>query len=222
MEQQTATGFQDPNELILIPISAAQTRLTNARVAPGGYTVSTIQAQVASTDQLTAATDEITNYLLAQHGIRNAAQADFTVSNPQTIADTRTQVLGTLTIFLSGIAAISLLVGGIGVMNIMLVSVSERTREIGLRKAVGARAGDILGQFLLESIVLSLIGCAGGVALSWGITSLVSRLLGIAPSLSPDVILLATGISSAIGVFFGLYPARRAALMRPIDALRFE
>ncbi len=223
MAAQNATGFQDPNEAILVPITAAQTRLATARSADGGYTVSTIQVQAASTDVLTPVTDAITQYLLREHGIRNPNAADFFVGNQQSIADSRTQTLQTLTLFLAGIAGISLVVGGIGVMNIMLVSVSERTREIGLRKAVGAQASDILSQFLIESLVLSLIGCAGGIAVSYAITQVGGRALGgLTITLSPDVILLATGISSAIGIFFGLYPANRAARMRPIDALRFE
>ncbi|MFN8528541.1 MAG: ABC transporter permease [Anaerolineae bacterium] len=222
METRTAT-FQDPNDEILVPISTAQTRLANARVAGEGYTVSTIYAQVSDTERMDAATDEIEAYLLDKHGISDADEADFTVTSATTVAESRTAVLSTLTMFLSGIAAISLLVGGIGVMNIMLVSVSERTQEIGLRKAVGAQRSDILSQFLIESILLSLLGGAGGIALSWGILQIAPRFIsGVTFALSSDVILLATGVSSGIGIFFGLFPANRAARMHPIQALRFE
>ena len=222
MEERTAT-FNNPNNEILVPISTAQTRLANARVAGEGYTVSTVYAQVSDTAMMEAATDQIEAYLLQKHGIQDANQADFTITSAETVAESRTAVLSTLTLFLSGIAAISLLVGGIGVMNIMLVSVSERTREIGLRKAVGAQRSDILSQFLFESILLSLLGGAGGIALSWGVLQLAPNLIsGVTFSLSSDVVLLATGVSSGIGIFFGLFPANRAAQMNPIQALRFE
>ena len=222
MEERTATR-SDPNNEILVPISTAQARLANARVAGEGYTVSTIYAQVSDDASMDAAQTQIEAYLLDKHGIADADEADFDVTSAETIAESRTAVLGTLTIFLSGIAAISLLVGGIGVMNIMLVSVSERTQEIGLRKAVGAQHGDILSQFLFESILLSLLGGAGGVAVSWGILQIAPNFLsGVTFSLSPDVILLATSVSSGIGIFFGLFPANRAAKMSPIKALRFE
>jgi putative ABC transport system permease protein len=222
MEEKTAT-FNDPNQAILVPISTAQTRLDNARVIGNSYAVSEIQAQVMSGDVVEAAINELEGYFMAVHRIRNPFSADFEISNPAEILESANEITGLLTIFLSGIAAISLLVGGIGVMNIMFVSVSERTREIGLRKAVGAQAGDILGQFLVESIVLSLFGGGIGIALSWGLTKLAGGLIpDIELMLTPDVVLLATGVSSFIGIFFGMYPANRAARMRPIDALRHE
>jgi len=224
MEEQSSSFGQDPNSAILVPLLTAQSKLGNARVAGAGYSISTIQAKLAEGADVDTATDEIETYLLAEHGITNPDLADFSVSNPETISEARTEVFATLTLFLSAIAAISLLVGGIGVMNIMLVSVSERTREIGLRKAVGARSSDILGQFMIEAIMLSLLGGVGGVVLSLGVTSLAGNALlsGVTPSLSGDVFLLATGVCSGIGVLFGLYPANRAARMQPIQALRFE
>ncbi len=222
MEQRTAT-FQDPNNAILVPISTAQTRLSSARIAGEGYTVSTIYAQIADTTLIDTATSEIEAYLLRKHGIIDPDQADFTVSNSSTIAESRTAVLETLTLFLSGIAAISLLVGGIGVMNIMLVSVSERTQEIGLRKAVGAQRSDILSQFLVESVLLSLLGGAGGIVVSWCVLQIAPNLIsGVTFAISSDIVLLATGVSSGIGIFFGLFPANRAASMNPIQALRYE
>ncbi|MBE2272528.1 MAG: ABC transporter permease [Anaerolinea sp.] len=222
MEERTAT-MQDPNNAILVPISTAQARLGNARIAGEGYRVSTIYAQVSETASMDAATEQIEAYLLDKHGISDPDQADFDVTSAETIAESRTAVLETLTLFLSGIAAISLLVGGIGVMNIMLVSVSERTQEIGLRKAVGAQHRDILSQFLIESVLLSLFGGAGGIAVSWAVLQAAPRFIsGVTFSLSPDVVLLATGVSSGIGIFFGLFPANRAARLNPIQALRFE
>ncbi len=222
MEERTAT-MQDPNDEILVPITTAQTRLANARIAGEGYSVSTIYAQVNDPLMMDTATSEIEAYLLDKHGITDPDSADFSISSAETVAESRTAVLATLTVFLSGIAAISLLVGGIGVMNIMLVSVSERTQEIGLRKAVGAQHGDILSQFLIESLLLSLLGGAGGIALSWGVLQIAPNVIsGVTFSLSSDVILLATGVSSGIGIFFGLFPANRAAKLHPIQALRYE
>jgi putative ABC transport system permease protein len=151
---------------------------------------------------------------------------DFSVQNQQDTLAAITQVTDTLTLFLGGIAAISLLVGGIGIMNIMLVSVTERTREIGVRKALGARRRDILYQFLVESAVLSFVGGCLGVGLGWLIASLVGRVqLGasaITPVVSLDSVLLATGFSITVGLFFGIYPATRAARLEPVEALRYE
>jgi putative ABC transport system permease protein len=223
MEEQVSSGFQDPNAIVLVPISIAQTRLDNARVASGGYSVNQIQVLVSSSEAINSVTAEIEAYLMEAHDIDNPRDADFTVSNRAEILQSITQVTGILTIFLSAIAGISLLVGGVGVMNIMLVSVSERTREIGLRKAVGARAADILGQFLIESVLLSIGGGLLGIALGWGVMQIGTQLLtDLQLTLTPDIAALAVGVSSFIGIFFGLYPANRAARMRPIDALRFE
>ncbi|MCK6580701.1 MAG: ABC transporter permease [Anaerolineae bacterium] len=222
LAEQTATGPNDPNDAIIVPLLTAQARLGNARVAGEGYQVSSILAKVSDTALLDAAQSEIEAYLLSAHGIADPDQADFTVTQASATAETRTEVLGIVTLFLSGIAAISLLVGGIGVMNIMLVSVSERTREIGLRKAVGARAGDILVQFMIESLLLSMLGGALGVAAGMAIAAIGSQLISATAVLSPEIIVLAVGVSLFIGVFFGVYPANRAARMNPIQALRFE
>jgi putative ABC transport system permease protein len=170
-----------------------------------------------------SATLEIETYLTDAHEIGFQGEQDFTIINQQDLISSLGQVTGILTIFLSMIAGISLLVGGIGIMNIMLVSVTERTREIGLRKAVGASSGAIRTQFLIESIVLALLGGMLGVGLGWLITVIGGLLVpDLQLGLTLDSILLATGVSGFIGVLFGLYPANRAARMHPIDALRFE
>ncbi len=223
METRSTTGFS--NQTLLIPVTTAQTRLANARVAGDGYRVSSIQAEVNSTETavITKATAAIKAYLMQAHGITDSTAADFNVFSSATIQDTLTSTLNTLTLFLSAIAGISLLVGGIGVMNIMLVSVTERTREIGLRKAVGAQASTILSQFLIESVLLSLMG--GGVGILVGeVVLLIAGQLAtqLTIALTPNSVILATGISSLIGIVSGMYPARRAAIMRPIQALRFE
>ena len=223
MEERSTTGMS--NQTILIPVTTAQTRLANARVAGKGFRVSSIQAKVNSTDTtvISAATDAIEAYLMQAHGITDSTAADFNVFSSATIQDSLTSTLSTLTLFLSAVAGISLLVGGIGVMNIMLVSVTERTREIGLRKAVGAQASTILTQFLLESVMLALLGGGMGILLGGGVLLLAGQFItDLTIALTPTSVILATGISSLIGIVSGMYPARRAAAMRPIQALRFE
>jgi len=179
-----------------------------------------------SAESVLSAQEEISQILRSRHRTEIAAD-DFTVMNQQDFLETASAITGVLTIFLGGIAGISLLVGGIGIMNIMLVSVIERTREIGLRKAMGARKRDILIQFLTESSLLSLVGGLIGIALGWGIGEVV-RLIAEAsdtalnPQIGLDAVLLATLFSAAVGLFFGLYPANRAASLEPVEALRYE
>jgi len=209
----------------MVPISTAQLRLggASARAPDGEYVVSEIMARAASADQVASAQTDITALLDARHQIRYSGLEDFNVFTPGGILTNLNNVLSILTLFLSLIAGISLLVGGIGVMNIMLVSVRERTREIGLRKAVGARYTDLLSQFLFESITLSLIGGLLGIALGGGLAMIGGTLLpNVKMSISVPAIFIAVIVSSSIGLFFGLYPASRAAVLNPIEALRYE
>ena len=175
---------------------------------------------------MATASEEIATILRTRHR-SPISEDDFTIFTQQDFLETATTNTNVLTIFLGGIAAISLLVGGIGIMNIMLVSVTERTREIGLRKAVGARKRDILLQFLTESALLSMIGGLIGIVLGWGLSELVGAIAAasdtqLVPSIGLDAVLLATLFSTAVGLFFGLYPAKRAADLEPVEALRYE
>jgi putative ABC transport system permease protein len=216
------SGFSNPDELIMVPMTTAQTRLfSRSRDA-----VDMIMVQAISADGVSRASEEVASLLRTRH--RTAIGADdFTIFTQQDFLETATSITNVLTIFLGGIAAISLLVGGIGIMNIMLVSVTERTREIGLRKAVGARKRDILLQFLTESSLLSLMGGLIGIVLGWGLSTLVGFIAAtqdaeLVPNMGLDAILLATLFSTAVGLFFGLYPAKRAADLEPVEALRYE
>ena len=218
----SAFGSQD-NE-VLVPLTTAQSRLISRSSAPDAVDVVYVQATDFST--VNAASDEISQILRTRHRTQIGLD-DFTVFTQQSILSTAQTVTGVLTVFLGGIAAISLLVGGIGIMNIMLVSVTERTREIGLRKALGARKRDILIQFLVESSLLSLIGGIIGILFGWLIAFTVGRVaaaLGnnFTPVVGMDAILLATLFSAAVGLFFGIYPANRAAGLEPVEALRYE
>lgn len=216
MESKGGGGFQNQDDAILIPLSTAQRRLFGADYLRSIYIQVTTENQVAETNS------QITSLLLSRHHVTDLTQKDFNVSSQADILSTVSQITGVLTILLGGIAAISLLVGGIGIMNIMLVSVTERTHEIGLRKAVGAHGRDILFQFLMESVVLSLIGGVIGLGLgSLGGVAIASY-GGWPAVISLNSALLALGFSAAIGIFFGVYPARRASRLNPIEALRYE
>lgn len=216
------SGFSNPDELIMVPMTTAQTRLFSR----SRDSVDMVMVQAISVDGVSSATEEVASLLRNRH--RTAiGEDDFTIFTQQDFLETATSITNVLTIFLGGIAAISLLVGGIGIMNIMLVSVTERTREIGLRKAVGARKSDILLQFLTESSLLSLLGGLIGIVLGWGLSTLVSIIAAtqdaeLVPNMGLDAILLATLFSTAVGLFFGLYPAKRAADLEPVEALRYE
>jgi len=204
---------------VFMPLRTAQIKLGGA----GTTQVRSISLQVRSAAEMDLAQAEVTAILRTLHGLQTGAENDFTVQNQADILSTVAQTTGTFTTLLGSIAAISLLVGGIGIMNIMLVSVTERTREVGLRKAVGAKRSDILVQFLAEAVVLSITGGAVGVLLGVGGAQLISPLLGNTRALvTPQSIILALAVSLGIGIFFGLYPANRAARLNPIDALRYE
>lgn len=226
--QKRSNGFGfDPNNTILIPLSTAQTRLSDAAIRSGVYRLSEIAVLPASKDAIQESIDRIRTWLRQDRQLASGVADDFTVSDEAATLNSLNQITGLLTTFLSAVGGISLLVGGIGIMNIMTVSVAERTREIGLRKAVGATGADILGQFLFESVMLSLTGGFIGILIS-GLIILVGNAL--APSfnttirlqLAPEAILIAVGVSSFVGIFFGSYPASRAARLTPIEALRTE
>ncbi len=223
LESRGGSGFSNEDDQIMVPLTTAQTRLLRRSTRDR---VDMLMVQAVSAQAVPQATEEIAQILRTRHRTEIGAD-DFTILTQQDFLDTAQTITGVLTIFLGGIAAISLLVGGIGIMNIMLVSVTERTREIGLRKALGARKRDIMVQFLAESSVLSLIGGLVGIALGWAISFVVGRIAAasnadITPAIGIDVILLATLFSTAVGLFFGLYPANRAANLEPVEALRYE
>ena len=217
------SGFGSQDDVVFVPLTTAQSRL-GRRTYRGGTAVTSINVQVVGERLMDQATFEISELLRQRH--RLLFEDDFEIFSQADILSIANQVTGILTIVLGGIAAISLLVGGIGIMNIMLVSVTERTREIGIRKAVGAKRRDILAQFLTEATVLSVIGGALGILIGWGISALISLVQvegsNITTVLTLDSVLLATGFSIAVGLFFGIYPAARAASLNPIDALRYE
>jgi len=222
LAEQAGSGMSDPNDEVFIPISTAQTKIFNGRDARGEIIVSSVSVVAASEEQADAVVDAITALLRGRHDIAPNEDDDFFVMEQADMLEMVGQITGIMTAFLGAIAGISLLVGGIGIMNIMLVSVTERTREIGLRKAVGARKGDILIQFLLEAVALSVLGGLLGILLGMGLGKLVD-LTGLMSSVvTLDSVLLAVGFSAAVGLFFGIYPANQAARLNPIEALRYE
>ncbi len=210
------TGFSSSDDLIYIPISTAQRYLT------GSDSVSNINIQVKEEKLMAVAQEQITNLLLARHKIADPLSADFSIMNQADTISAMTSVTNTMTLLLGAIAGISLLVGGIGIMNMMLTTVTERTREIGLRKSLGAKAKDISSQFLGESIALTFIGGTIGIIFGWLASFLITKFGGTTTSVTGFSIMLAFGVSAAIGIIFGYYPARRAAKLNPIDALRYE
>jgi putative ABC transport system permease protein len=209
-------GGQDQDDVLFIPYTSAMRRIT------GDTTLRTIDVQVASDDEMSAAQEQIESLLRQRHRLRPDEGNDFNILNQAELAQTAGNITKVLTLLLGAIASVSLVVGGIGIMNIMLVSVTERTREIGIRLAIGAQGRDILWQFLLEAVLLSCLGGVIGIGLGMGSAKLVTVFSGFQTFVSPSSVGLAFGFSAAIGVFFGFYPAQKAARLDPIDALRYE
>lgn len=215
-ESKGGSGFMNQDDRVFVPLLTAQ------KILFGVDNVGSISIAAKSEDVMNQARNEVGYLLLARHNLSNPAQADFSIMSQEDVLGAASQVTGTFTTLLSGIAMISLLVGGIGIMNIMMITVIERTREIGLRKSLGARKRDITAQFLVESIILTVgggvVGIGLGVLLSFG----VGKLMGLPFYVSSSSILLSMGVSGGVGIVFGSYPARKAANLSPIDALRYE
>jgi putative ABC transport system permease protein len=212
---QTAGGA-DQDDVVLVPYTTAQTRLSGASF------IGQILVSAPSAADIPAAQQEIRAILREAHRVREDESDDFTVRNQSDLAETAQSTTAVMSLLLAAIASISLVVGGIGIMNIMLVSVTERTREIGIRLAVGARGSDVLTQFLVESVAMSLLGGLLGLAVGFGGAALLGRLTGWSTATPPAAVLIAVGFSAAVGVFFGWYPARKAARLDPIEALRHD
>ncbi len=217
-------GRTTPDRQAYIPIGLAQGRIFNAPRYRGDYTVTGINVEAAGADQLDAAQRQIENTLRLRHNLKAEVENDFNIFNQATLLETANSIAQTLTVFLGAIGAVSLVVGGIGIMNIMLVSVTERTREIGLRKAIGAHDQDILLQFLIEALMLCFLGGLIGVGLAYGLATLFAQIPSFTFKvlIQPDALALALGFSLLSGLIFGIYPAMRATQLDPIEALRSE
>ena len=219
---ESDSGFSNNGGNVYLPITTAQSRLFPQRGRTGEKIVTSITAEAASEDLSDAAIEQITETLRRQHNITYASEDDFSIISQGDLLETFSVITGTLTAFLGAIAGISLVVGGIGIMNIMLVSVTERTREIGIRKAVGALKRDILAQFLLESVLLSILGGLIGIFIGWLISQAAGGLLDLQAIVDAGTVLMATSFAAVVGLIFGIYPAWRAAGLQPIEALRYE
>lgn len=210
------SGFNNPDDFIFIPLTTAQ------RFLSGDEYVTTISVAAESAAVTTQVQEEVTSLLVQRHNIADPTLADFSTLNQADIIATASSVTQTFTLLLAAIAGISLVVGGIGIMNMMLTTVTERTKEIGLRKAIGAKRSDISAQFLAEAVALTFLGGVIGVILGWLAASAISRFGGLTTTVSMKSVLMAFGVSAAIGIVFGYYPAQRASKLNPIDALRYE
>ena len=216
LAEKGSQGFSNPDEALYVPLATAQVRVM------GSDRIRSITVQASGEGRMQDAMVAVDTVLRREHRLRPGEDADFTIRDQATLVATVQETTKTFSFLLAGIAAISLLVGGIGIMNIMLVSVTERTREIGLRKALGARPQDVLLQFLVESLVLCLAGGILGLALGWGGSVALQRMAGWNTVVSPESVVLAIAFAAGVGIFFGLWPARRAASLAPIEALRYE
>ncbi len=212
LESKGSNGFQDEDDVAVVPLTSAQDTIA------GGGTYSQLVVQATNSGSITAAESEVTSVLQSTHP--GSSSSDYRVLNQASLLQTTNDTNRTFTVLLGAVAAISLLVGGIGVMNIMLVSVTERTREIGIHKAIGAQRSDIVGQFIAEAVLLSMIGGVAGIAA--GLLLSRVKIVGVQPVVQPYSVVLAFGVAVAVGLFFGIYPAHRAASLRPIEALRYE
>jgi len=215
LEAKGGTSFSSPDDMAYIPLTTMQ------KILAGGDYLSSIAISVTTKDLMPQVKAEATALLLQRHNV-TAESTDFSILSQEDLLGTLTQVTDTFTIFLAAVAGISLVVGGIGIMNMMLTTVTERTREIGLRKAIGAKRKNISRQFLIEAVMLTFLGGFFGIVLGWIVSFLIASIAGITTTVSLQAIILAFGVSAAIGIVFGYYPARRAAGLNPIDALRYE
>lgn len=215
LQAKGSAGFFNPDDMIYVPLTTMQ------KILAGSESLSSIAISVGNADDMPAVQQLATAALTEKHKV-DPANPDFSIMSQADIIGTMTQVTGALTIFLASVAGISLLVGGIGIMNMMLTTVTERTREIGLRKAIGAKSRDISQQFLAESVALTFLGGVLGIILGWLLSLIISNFAGLTTSISWQAIFLACGVSAGIGIVFGYYPAKRAAALHPIEALRYE
>jgi putative ABC transport system permease protein len=211
-----SSGFTNQDDMVYIPLTTAQ------RYLSGNEYVTSISVQAENQDDMSTVQQQITDLLLREHNISSPQAADFSVTNQADIVATASSITGTFTILLSAIASISLIVGGIGIMNMMLTNVTERTREIGLRKAIGATKNDITWQFLAESVMLTVIGGMIGILLGYILSKVIAQFGGLQTQVTLSSVLLSVGVSGMIGIVFGYYPARSAAQLNPIEALRYE
>ncbi len=218
-EKGQSLGGRDQDDMIIVPLVTAQRQLFGTQFQG---TISMAMIQAESEAQMSSLEERVRQLLRQRHHLHERAEDDFRLTNMTEVSEKASEVTGMLSILLGAIASISLFVGGIGIMNIMMVSVTERTREIGIRMAIGARRSDILIQFLLESVIITMAGGVAGIGLGIGLASLVTRMFDVLTTITAAPVILAFVVSVGVGIFFGLYPARKAAQMRPIDALRYQ
>jgi putative ABC transport system permease protein len=219
---QAADSGRDQDDVALLPLTAAKLRVLGARSQVSRRAIDFIMVKAASTEEVATVQEQIGPLLRQRHRLAPSADDDFQVREPAAAMEAQAAATRSLTLFLAAIASVSLMVGGISIMNIMLVSITERTREIGLRQAIGARRWDIRNQFLIEAVILCLLGGLAGIALGIGVAIAIAELVGWPIFVSPLTVLVAFAFAAAVGVFFGFYPAHKASRLDPIEALRFE